>query len=309
VSNQTCLVMTTIGDGTFVERCAEAIRREALPGRICVIVIPDRKSPPSLFETCDRVKQGGIDVLCPSIEAQDAYLAKFGAIKGVIPYNSDNRRNIGFLLALEQGCDVMISVDDDNYPLPETAFLTEHLVVGQRAEAESIASDDGWFNICDLLEIEPRTTYPRGFPYSRRHQDRKTTTTREEGVVHVNAGLWLGHPDIDAVSCLYAPARSKAFKGKSVFLGQDTWSPINTQNTAIVREAIAAYYFWRMGYPLMGMPIDRDGDIFSGYCVQACARHLGYRVPIGGRQLPGSVFLPGGQNRRPGGKLFGLHLE
>lgn len=50
-------------------------------------------------------------------------------------------------------------------------------------------------------------------------------------------GCWLGHPDIDAVSCLYSPARAKRVKGKSVLLGRNTWSPINSQNTAIARDA------------------------------------------------------------------------
>jgi hypothetical protein len=31
----------------------------------------------------------------------------------------------------------------------------------------------------------------------------------------------------------------------------------------------------------MGIPIDRDGDIFSGYFVQTCARHLGYSIRVG----------------------------
>ena len=36
-----------------------------------------------------------------------------------------------------------------------------------------------------------------------------------------------------------------------------------------------------MGYPLAGMPIDRYGDIFSGYFSQACVRHLGYNIRVG----------------------------
>jgi hypothetical protein len=36
-----------------------------------------------------------------------------------------------------------------------------------------------------------------------------------------------------------------------------------------------------MGYPIAGMQIDRYGDIFSGYFVQACVRHLGYCVRVG----------------------------
>jgi hypothetical protein len=36
-----------------------------------------------------------------------------------------------------------------------------------------------------------------------------------------------------------------------------------------------------MGYPLAGIPIDRYGDIFSGYFVQACVRYLGHSVRFG----------------------------
>lgn len=265
------LVATTIGNGDFIDCYAKALCDEELRDEILLIIVPDLKTPSELFKRCERFGKQGIHILCPTVEMQDAYLAKLGSISRIIPYSSDNRRNIGFLMALEKGCDVMISVDDDNYPIPGNSFFKEHLIVGREIKAESVESDDGWFNICDLLEVEPKTTYPRGFPYSHRHKLPEITTTREEGVVHINAGMWLGHPDIDAVSCLYAPAISKSFKGASMLLGRNTWSPINTQNTAISRQAIAAYYFWRMGYPLMGIPIDRDGDIFSGYCLQACS--------------------------------------
>jgi hypothetical protein len=36
-----------------------------------------------------------------------------------------------------------------------------------------------------------------------------------------------------------------------------------------------------MGYPLAGMPIDRYGDIVSGYFSQACCRHLGNKIRVG----------------------------
>ena len=36
-----------------------------------------------------------------------------------------------------------------------------------------------------------------------------------------------------------------------------------------------------MGYAISGMPIDRYGDIFSGYFAQACAHHLGGYVRVG----------------------------
>jgi hypothetical protein len=36
-----------------------------------------------------------------------------------------------------------------------------------------------------------------------------------------------------------------------------------------------------MGHRLLGLELDRFGDIFSGYFVQACAKHLGHAVRFG----------------------------
>lgn len=275
------LVATTIGDGRFLASYADALLREGMQESVSMIIIPDLRTSPELFTACGVMRQRRLKVSCPTVDEQDAYLAKLGKIKRIIPYNSDNRRNIGFLMALEQGCEVVVSVDDDNFPRSSEAFFGEHAVVNQRVRLESIHSSTGWFSICDLMEVEPQTTFPRGFPYRHRRDNPEILPGEEEGIVNINAGLWLGDPDVDAVTCLHSPVRAKAFKGQSVLLGADTWCPINTQNTAVARDAIAAYYFVRMGYPLLGMPIDRDGDIFSGYFVQACARHLGYRIRVG----------------------------
>jgi hypothetical protein len=99
--------------------------------------------------------------------------------------------------------------------------------------------------------------------------------------VHINAGLWLQDPDIDGITWLVLKPRVKGFRGESVILGRNTWSPINSQNTALRLDAVPSYYFVRMGYPLAGRPIDRYGDIFSGYFAQACAKHLGGYVRAG----------------------------
>ena len=145
-----------------------------------------------------------------------------------------------------------------------------------------MSGSNGWFNVCSMLEIDPnQEVYPRGFPYRKRHQQAEVSTVEESGPVRLNAGLWLGHPDLDAVTWLAAPCRATSFKGESVLLGRDAWCPINTQNTSLHCDLIVAYYFVRMGYSLAGMAIDRYGDIFSGYFCQACVRHLGHRIRVG----------------------------
>lgn len=281
-TNKICLVTTTINDGNFLDYYADKVKQENLISEVLIIVIPDLKSPSALYKKCKEIKKQGIKMICPTIEEQKSFLKKLGKIHQIIPYNSDNRRNVGFLLALEKGCEVLISVDDDNYPLRLESFFKEHLIVlKEKVKIPAVHSKNGWFNICNLLNAKPKNIYPRGFPYRYRFQNPKIQYKKEEGRVHLNVGLWLKDPDIDALTWLANPARVQSFKGKSIMLGKNTWTPMNTQNTALYRDAVAAYYFWRMGYPIKGMTIDRDGDIFSGYFCQACTKHLNYKIRVG----------------------------
>ena len=63
----------------------------------------------------------------------------------------------------------------------------------------------------------------------------------------------------------------QALTGSEV-LAKDTWAPVNSQNTAIRRDVIPAYYFFRSG---------RFGDIYQGYLAQACAKAMGHSVRFG----------------------------
>lgn len=278
------LVVTTIGEINVLESYFENLSEYGHLDQIQVFVIPDRKTPVSVYGYCQDLNRRGLRVHCPTIEEQETFLQKVGFPPHLIPYDSDNRRNVGYLMALETGVDFVISIDDDNFCLSEEDFFLAHSTVCRSDDiSRVVSSSTGWFNPCSLLEVnQPSPVYPRGFPYYARHQKEELTFEDQSIPVHANAGLWLADPDLDALTWLVLPARSIAFKRQSVVLDQKTWSPINTQNTALRREALAAYYFIRMGYPLAGMPsIDRYGDIFSGYFVQACAKHLGGYCRVG----------------------------
>jgi len=277
------LVMSTIADPVILEDYFRNFERFGHLERMLAIVIPDRKTPAAAYERCADLTRRGLKTLCPTLEEQETYLNKFNGLGKLIPYNSDNRRNVGFLIALESRAPVMLSIDDDNYCLPDEDFVKAHsIVLGEPMAECEVSSDNRWFNICDMLEKEPQVTvYPRGFPYFARHQQPRISRSVQKGRVHMNAGLWLSEPDMDAMTWLIAPVRASAMRGSSVLLSDSAWSPINTQNTAVHRDVIISYYFLRMGYPLAGTPIDRYGDIFSGYFSQACVRHLGYKVRVG----------------------------
>lgn len=277
------LVLTTIFDPVVLEHYLVNFEKFGHLDKITVFMIPDRKTPVAAFQRCQSLRSRGLKIECPTIEEQEEYLDKFGPFGNLVPYDSDSRRNIGFLMAFESGADFMISIDDDNFCRPDEDFFAQHSIVcwGEQT-VEVVNASSGWFNICDMLELEPSYhVYPRGFPYHKRHQNYETSRSVEQGIVHMNAGLWLYEPDLDGMTWLVAPVEAKSFKNPSLVLGSDTWSPINTQNTALHREVIPSYYFVRMGYPLTGMPIGRYGDIFSGYFSQACIRHLGHRIRVG----------------------------
>ena len=280
----TCaVVVTTIGRGEFLGDYFNAITEERVADRVEFIVIPDRKSPPELYAACDEYRARGLHVRCPRLEEQDEYLRKLG-LDRFVPYDSDNRRNVGYLMALEGGAAFTISIDDDNYAIPGTRFFHEHAVVAsiEPVTAPAVESSNGWFNICRLMELSPPGVYPRGFPYQRRHEHAEISERPASGRVAINAGLWLGEPDLDAMTWLVSPARATKLTGRSVLLGERAWSPINTQNTALRRDVLVTYYFARMGYPLAGLgAIDRYGDILSGYLAQACVRHMGDRIRVG----------------------------
>jgi hypothetical protein len=280
---KSCVVMTTINDGTVLDSYCDQYFLDHYRETIKFFVIPDRKTPATLFQKVNELKRKGVEIACPTLAEQDQYLNKFTALSPLIPYNTDNRRNIGYLMGLEWGCDQLISIDDDNYCLDTSTYYQDHgLVTSDRVRASVLNSDSQWFNICEMLELNPNyPVYPRGYPYSKRHQENKTELVSEEVIIRMNAGLWLREPDLDACTWLSLPVRSTKQKSDSLVLGKNTWSPVNTQNTALHREVVPSFYYIRMGYPMMGLPIDRYGDILAGYFSQACIKALGHSVRVG----------------------------
>lgn len=286
MSKRNHIVCTTIFEPDWLQGYLDNLRQYGHDADTRIDIIVDRKTPPSVAEAAAAARRDGFDVWCPDAEEQEDFLKRLGAAGDFIPWNTDNRRNIGFLAALEDDAELLVSIDDDNYCLPDSDFLGTHAICGGPPQAETqLASGAPWFNICSLLDAGGQTTYPRGLPYAARDdgslaQPGALDAEAAQRRVAVNAGLWLEDPDVDAITRLCQRPRVRAGSG-DVALAPETWSPINTQNTGLTRDAAFAYYYVRMGYPLQGLRIDRYGDILSGYFVQKCAKHLGDSVHIG----------------------------
>lgn len=304
MTRKTDIVVTTIFEPAWLPGYLDSLRDHGRKDEVTLRIIADRKTPASVFEAAEAACRDGFSVDCPDLDEQADYLGRLGLPDDFVPWNTDNRRNIGFLRAWESGAEVLISIDDDNYCLPGSDFVGAHHVVGNPAgEAGGAAYAGGapWFNICSRLDAQVHDAfYPRGYPYAARAAGSQAVPgdipdAAAGAPVAVNAGLWLDDPDVDAVTRLAAGPRVTAADPRPVVLGADTWSPINTQNTALIRQAIPAYYYVRMGFPIQGMAIDRFGDILSGYFLQKCAKHLGHAVRFGDpvaehRRSPHNLF-------------------
>ena len=276
------LTLTTLSNPAVLENYLRNFERHGRLDQVQVFMIPDRKTTPEAYTTCRALCARGLNVSCPTIQEQEAFLGRVGMAPHLIPCNSDNRRNVGFLMALETGSDFLISLDDDNYCTDDVDFFGEHAVVfeGPR-EIDVVSSASGFVNACELLEFDkPVAIYPRGYPYAKRWPEPWTVERRRADIM-VNAGLWLADPDVDAMTWLALQPRAVRFTGREIALGEKAWCPVDTQNTAIDGRLIPAYYYVKMGYTVNGVALDRFGDIFSGYFLQACVKRLGGAVRFG----------------------------
>lgn len=296
MTKRVSIVVTTIFEPRFLDGYIANLRRFGHEDADLIVII-DRKTPPTVAERCAHYRSEGMSVLCPTLDEQEAFLARFPSMAGRIPYNTDNRRNVGFLMALDRGADVLISIDDDNFVLDDVDFVGEHLVTGTTSDLVALESSDRWFNICSMLHSSTRDEiFPRGFPYFARRTTRLIEpTTVIPARVALNAGLWLSDPDVDAMTRLTQAPHVASAEPHSMRLGDGTWTPINTQNTSVARDAIAAYYYVKMGFSLGGLRIDRYGDILSGYLLAKCVKTRGEAIRIGSpiadhRRTPHNLF-------------------
>lgn len=277
------IVTTTIRSLGFVREYIDHLRRWNRLDQVVFWIIGDRKSPSVCAEEAVAYRGLGLDVRWQDIDSQDKWMARFPDLYRLIPYDNESRRSIGYLMAMEAGAQVMVSIDDDNYPVNSCDFVGDHSIVGQSLDLSTVDTSDGLYNFCERLTLEPaKLCFPRGYPFSARGRLQEQDRSIRHVKVGINAGLWLVEPDLDATTWLNGPVRAVGGQVEPCALGASTWSPLNTQNTAIARALLPAYMCVPMGVAIGDLRLERYGDIWSGYFAQAVAKHLGYSVTCGG---------------------------
>lgn len=207
------------------------------------VVVGDLKTPHEQYEELDLI------YLHPDKQQQ-----LYPELSDIIGWKTIQRRNIGFVYAYQNGADVVATVDDDNIPYDNWGT---DLHIGKEIEV------DYWVSENDVFDPLSATNYPylwhRGYPIDYLQvRDRITYLGKKKVTPLIQADLWDGDPDIDAMCRLTFKPMCK-FNINTPFASQ-LISPFNSQNTFIHREALKYYAVW----PYVG----RMDDIWGGYYTQ-----------------------------------------
>ena len=189
----------------------------------------------------------------------------------LLPENHYARKNIGYLLAMMHGADVIFDTDDDNAPLP--SWKRRSL----RVEARPCAGA-GWVNVYKCYT--DRQIWPRGFPLQK---IRSSDTFPNLGAsvacdAPIQQGLANGSPDVDAVWRLALDEEITFRDNDSVYLPAGVWCPFNSQST----------WWFPAAYPLLYLPSFvsfRMTDIWRSFIAQRCLWAMGYGVVFHGPEM------------------------
>jgi hypothetical protein len=241
------IVTTTINPPTKAIESFQAMKDWEL------VVAGDKKTPR------DYHLERGIYI---SPEEQEKYDP---ALSEAIGWNCIQRRNFAFLWAKDMKADLVALIDDDNIPLPGWG---EDLLVGKEVEVN--------FYETDLPAFDPlgATNYPhlwhRGYPLQLLPKRDYSRKTRRRVRVDVQADLWNGDPDIDAI-CRIEHAPKCTFDPAPFPFASNKPGPFDSQNTFIRGELLKDYCV----FPHVG----RMDDIWPGYYLQALGHQVVYHRP------------------------------
>lgn len=187
------------------------------------VIIGDRKSPADFF-----VK----DTSYYSIEKQSKMDY---AIMKMLPDNHYARKNLGYLVAIENGAEAILETDDDNSPLQDFGRNLSLEVQGELVTAS------GWFNV--YRNFTDEVIWPRGFPLEQINHEIKAKRADVVRKCPIQQYLADGNPDVDAVYRLTHPFKKIRFgQRRPVILDHKTLCPYNSQNTATFLEAFPLLY-------------------------------------------------------------------
>lgn len=217
------------------------------------IVIGDTKSPQEFqLEGCDFW----------SVERQQSLPFELAKIT---PTRHYSRKNLGYLIAIQNGAQEITETDDDNIPREEFWGAKQREVSGY------VFENTGWVNVYHYFT--EKTIWPRGFPLEELQKKQTDVKTLANVSVYcpIQQGLADENPDVDAVYRLTYPLPLNFEIKTKLALGKNAWSPFNSQNTHWFKEAFALMY-------LPSYCSFRMTDIWRSYVAQRIAWECGWSI-------------------------------
>lgn len=182
----------------------------------------------------------------------------------IIPRKVSAIRNYGFLKAHQMGADIIITIDDDCYP------VKNHDLIKLHSQNLSLKTPFKWTNTYP----DARHMYTRGMPY----------LNRQQAPVMLSHGLWTNVLDHDGPTHLQNLNFKAEFSEHFLqIIPQGAYYPMCSMNLAFRREITPLMYFPLMGEDKDGNKwgYDRFDDIWAGIFSKKIMDHLGYSVVNG----------------------------
>lgn len=195
---------------------------ESAKNQIPFILVGDTKSPIEFnLEGCDFysiVRQNSLGF----------------ALAKTLPLKHYSRKNLGYLIAMSRGADIIIETDDDNLPLPE--FWNDRI---KKVKAH-ILENKSWVNVYKYFT--ETHIWPRGFALENILNILPPLENQVLIECPIQQGLADENPDVDAIFRLTLSLPIKFDRANNIALGNGSICPFNSQNTTWFKEAFPLLY-------------------------------------------------------------------
>ena len=146
---KTTITTTTIHTPYLIEDYIKDLIKYGRENDVDFVISGDKKTPAEAKSYCSALqKKYGIPILFMDVDDQESFMQSRPILNGFLPWNCLQRRNVAILKAWEQGSDIIVLIDDDNYIACED-YIKYHSHLGKEKNMDVFTSKNNWYNIAN----------------------------------------------------------------------------------------------------------------------------------------------------------------